>query len=162
MSAVAHILDTGLDQILIADVSIDKLKDRLFERNLSLEIAAFESSASLLNANARASTTKSLKLELIFSRADLIWSSTNAAKRSVIHECRRSERSGRNCHFLNNATDNIRDIRESSTINRIDIWRFTGKHSANLTDNAVYIFRSEILNRCKWDTIVRHNFSFLI
>ena len=91
LGAVDHILDARLDQVLVTDVSIDKLKDRLFERNLSLEVGTLERGAGLLDANTGTSATEGLELELIFRRSNLIGGGTNAAKRGVIHEGRSSE-----------------------------------------------------------------------
>lgn len=121
LGAIDNILDAGLNEILIADISVDKLKDRFFERNLSLEVGTFEGGASLLDANAGTSTTEGLELELILSRTNLVGSSTNATEGSVVHEGRSGERSSGNRHFLNHATNNVGDIRESSTIDGVNV-----------------------------------------
>lgn len=162
LGAVHHILDARLDQVLIADVSIDELKDRLFERNLSLEVRTLEGRASLLDANARTSTTEGLELELILSRSNLVGSSTNTAESGVIHEGRSGEGSSGNRHFLNNATDDIRDIRESSTINRVDVRRFASKHTTDLADDAVDIFTGEVLDCRQRNAGISHIISFLV
>lgn len=103
--------DTRLNQVLIADIGIDDLQDGLLKGDLGLQITAFERSTSLFHADTRASATKGLKLELIFRASDLIGGSTNAAKRSVIHEGWCSQRGCRNSHFFDNGTHHVRDVR---------------------------------------------------
>ena len=83
---IDHILHTRLNKELVADVSVDDLEDRLLKGNLSLEVRSLEGCTSLLDADARASTTKGLKVELILRRSDLIRGGTNSAEGEVIHE----------------------------------------------------------------------------
>lgn len=161
LGAIDHILDAGLDQILITDVGIDKLKDRLFERNLRLEVGTLEGGAGLLDANTGTGSTEGLELELILRGTNLVGSGTNAAKGGVIDEGRSGEGSGGNCHFLNNAADDIRNIRERAAVDGVDVWTFAGENSTDLSDDAVDILGGEVLDRGQGDTIVRHNFSFL-
>lgn len=161
LGAVDHILDSGLDQILVADVSVDKLEDRLFERNLRLKVGTLEGGAGLLDANTGTGATEGLELELILRGTNLVGSGTNAAKGGVIDEGRSGEGSGRNCHFLNNAADDIRNIRERAAGGGVDVGTFAGENSTDLSDDAVDILGGEVLDRGQGDTIVRHNFSFL-
>jgi len=155
LGRVDHILHTRLNEILIADVSVDDLKDALLKADLSLKIAALESSASLLDADTRASTAKGLQAELVFGRTHLIRSSTDAAKRSVIHERRGSERSGRHCHFLDNTTNDIRDVGDSSAVDGVDIGGLTSKNLCNLSDDARDILGGKVLDGSKRDTIAK-------
>lgn len=145
--AVVHSeLDARLNQVLIADVSIDELKDGFLQRDLGLQIGTFERSPGLLDAHARTSTTKGLELELILGRSDLVGSSTNATKGGVIHELRRGKRGGRHCHLFHNGAHDVGDVREGSAINRVDVWRFASEYTTDLADDAVHVFRREVLN----------------
>lgn len=151
-------LDARLNQVLIADVGIDDLQDSLLKGDLGLQIAAFKRSTSLFHADTGASATKSLKLELVFRASDLIRGSTNAAKRSVVHEGWRSQRGCGNRHFFDNGTDNVRDVRKRPTIDGVNIGRFARKNATNLPNDTIYVLRSEILNcRCR-DTFISHSF----
>ena len=118
---IDNILNARLDQELITDISVDDLEDGLLKRNLRLEIGTLEGGTSLLDADARASTTKGLERELVLGRTNLISRSTNAAKRQVGDKVRSSERSSGNGHFLNNATDGVGNARKRAAVDGIDV-----------------------------------------
>lgn len=86
LSAVHDVLDTGLDKVLIPDVSVDQLEDGLLKRDLSLKVAALECGASLLDANTGACTTQGSKLELVLGRTNDVRSSTNTAEVEICDE----------------------------------------------------------------------------
>ncbi len=114
-------LDTTLKQILVADVGIDQLQDGLLKGDLGLQITAFKRRASLLHADAGASASESLKLELVFRAANLVRGCANAAKRGVVHEHGRSQGSCGDRHFFDNGADNVRDVGKRSTIDGVNI-----------------------------------------
>ncbi len=157
---VNNILDTRLDQELITNISVDDLEDGLLKRHLRLEIRTLECGTSLLNADARASTTEGLKAELVFGRSNLIGSGSNAAKRQVRDEGRSRERSGRNGHFLNNRANGVGNAGERAAVDGVDVGGFTGQHLRDLTNDAVDILGGEVLDRRQGDTIRRHSVWF--
>jgi len=154
--AVDNILDARLDQELITDISVDKLEDGLLKGDLRLEVGTLEGRASLLYADARASTAQGLELELILGRSDEVRGGTDAAKGGVIDEGRGGEGSGGNCHFLDNATNDIRHIRKGAAVDCVDIGRLTSQYLCDLTNDAIYIFGSKVLDCSQGDTFLRH------
>lgn len=155
LGAVHDILNARLDQELITDISVDDLEDGLLKGDLRLQIRTLEGGTSLLDADARASPTEGLQLELILGRADLIGSSTNTAEGGVIHEGRSGEGSSGNRHFLDNGADDIRDIGESPAVDGVDIGRLTSQHLRDLPNDAVDILGGEVLDCSQGDTF-RH------
>ena len=151
---IDNILNARLDQELIANISVDDLEDGLLKRNLRLEIGTLEGGTSLLDADARASTTKGLKAELILGRANLVSRSTNTAEGEVGDEVRSGERSSRNGHFLDNATDGVGNAGERAAINRVDVGGLTGQNFSDLTDDAVDILAGEVLDRGQRDAVI--------
>jgi hypothetical protein len=87
-------------------------------------------------------------LELILSRANNVRGCSNTAEGGVVNEGRSSERSGRDCHFFDNATNNVRDVRKRSTIDGVDIRGLAGENSSDLSDDAIYVFACKVLDRC--------------
>jgi hypothetical protein len=110
----------------------------------------------LLDANTGAGTTEGLQAELVFGGADNVRGGTNAAKRSVINKRGGSQRSRRNSHFLNNGTNNVRDVRERTAIDSVNIGGLTGQNLCDLTNDAVYILGGKVLNRSQGDTFLSH------
>ncbi len=160
LSAVGNKLDARLDQVLIADVGVDDLKNGLLQRHLSLKVATFERSASLLDADTGSSATQGLKLELVLGASDLVRGRANATQGGVVHERRRSQRSSGDRHFFDNGTDHVRDVGQGAAIDGVDVGRFTSKNSTDLPNDTVDIFGREILDRRQRDTIVSHSFNF--
>lgn len=118
---VDNILNARLDQVLITNISVDDLEDGLLKRDLGLEIRTLECCTSLLDANARASTTKGLKCKLILSATDNVRGCANSAKGGVVNKRRGCKRGCRDSHFLDNATHRVRDIRERAAIDGVDV-----------------------------------------
>ena len=116
LGAVDSELDAALLQILVANVGIDDLKDRLLKGDLSLQITAFKRCTGLLYADTGASTAQGLKLELVFSASDLVRGCSNTTQGSVVHKGWRSQRSCGNRHFFNNGAHNVRNIGKRTAI----------------------------------------------
>lgn len=159
LSAVGDKLDARQNQVLVPNVSVDDLKDGLLQRDLSLQITALECRASLLDADTGTSTAKGLELEAVLGAANEVRVSANATQGGVIDENGGRERGRRNSHFLDNGTNNVRDVRKRSTIDGVNIGRLPGENPANLTNDTVNVFGGEVLNCRQWNAI-RHNFSF--
>lgn len=160
--ARAHVLDSGLDQELIANISIDQLEDGLLEGDLCLEVRTLEGSTGLLYANTRASTTESGELEAVLGRTNAIRSRTNTTKRNVVCEGRSGQRGRGDGHFLNNGTHNVRDIGERTTIDGVDIGTLASKNLCDLSDDTVGIFGREVLDCCQIDAIRSHGILFFV
>lgn len=139
------------------DIRVHDLEDAFFQSHLGLEICTFERSARSFYADTRTTTTQRLQLVGILGRANFVSISTSSTKRDIIAECRICEAGLKNCSFLNNRADNIRDIRNRSTLEDIHVRRFASKNLANLSYNSVCVFCGEILNRRQVNTIVCHN-----
>ena len=143
---VDHILHAGLNQELITNISVDDLEDGFLKGDLSLEVRTLECGTSLLNADARASTTKGLEGERVFGRANLIGSSTNAAKRQVRDEGRSRERSCRNSHFLNNRANSVGNAGERAAVDGVDVGGFTSQNFSNLPNDTIGILGGKVLD----------------
>lgn len=160
LSAVGDELDARLDQVLVPDVSVDDLKNGLLQRHLSLQIAALECCASLLDADTGTSTAKGLELEAVLGAADEVRVGANATQGGVIDENGGRERGRRNSHLLDNGANNVRDVRKRSTIDGVDVGRLPSEDSANLPNDAVCVLSGEVLDRRQGNAIIRHSFGF--
>ena len=154
LGAVDRVLDTRLNEVLVADVGVDQLQDGLLKGDLSLQVAPLECGPSLLDADAGARTTQGSKLELILGRTDLVRSSTDAAEVKVWDKCRGCKRRGGHGHFLDDRTNDVRDVGDSSAINAVDVGTLAGKNLGDLTNDAVNILGSKVLYGSNGDTVV--------
>jgi len=153
-SSIDNILNARLDQELITDISVDDLEDGLLKGDLCLKVGTLEGGASLLDADARASTTKGLERELVLGRTNLVSRCTNAAKRKVGDEVRSGERSGWDGHFLNHATNGVGNARKRAAVNGVDVGGLASKHLGDLANDPRDITRCKVLDGAKWDTII--------
>jgi len=157
LSRVHDIFDAGLDKVLIPNVSVDDLHDGLLKRDLSLKVRALESRASLLDADARACTTKGLKLEGVLSGADLIRIRSNTAEGSVIDEYWSSKAGLRNRHFLDNGTNHVRDVWKRAAADGVDVGAGASQNLGDLPNDAIHVLRREVLHLSDRNTIVGHS-----
>ena len=163
LSAVGDELNARLDQVLVPDVSVDDLKNGLLQRHLSLQIAALECRASLLDADTGTSTAKGLELEAVLGAADEVRVGANATECGVIDENRSRERGRRNSHLLNNGANNVRDVRKRSTIDGVNVRGLPSENSANLPNDTVSVLSGEVLDRRQGNAIFkRHSFGFFL
>lgn len=156
-AGVHDVLHTGLDQVLIPDVRVDDLQDALFKRDLRLKVASLESRPGLLDANTRTGPAQRLQLELVFSGPNNVRSGAYAAKRGVVDESWRGQRSSRNGHFFNHRANHIRHVRQSAAVDGVDVGGLASENASDLPNDTIYVFAGEILNSRQRNAVVSHN-----
>lgn len=151
-------LDTGTLEKRSANVGVHDLKDSFFQSHLSLEIGTFERRTAGFYANARTAAAQRLQLVLVFGGTDFIGISTLTAELRIVSEFGLRERSRHDGALLDDRADDIRNVRNSSTLEDVHVGRLAGKNFADLSYDAVDIFSCELSHSAELNTIIWHNF----